>query len=118
VELAPSIAALRPNGWDAVVISLNPATSPPLGAADFAALKAAAPHAIVAQFWGDIDREAAQAAGFRVVPAQAPAPGHMGILLNALGHEPIVRLQTGGLRAAELIFRGGPSSTEGVAHLI
>lgn len=118
VELAPNIAALRPNGWDAVVISLNAATSPPLGAADFAALKAAAPHAIVAQFWGDIDREAAQAAGFRVVPAQAPAPGHMGILLNALGHEPIVRLQTGGLRAAELIFRGGPSSTEGVAHLI
>lgn len=118
VELAPGIAALRPNGWDAVVISLNPATNPPLGAADFAALKAAAPHAIVAQFWGDIDREAAEAVGFRVVPAQAPAPGHMGILLNALGHEPIVRLQTGGLRAAELIFRGGPSSTEGVAHLI
>jgi hypothetical protein len=118
VELAPSIAALRPNGWDAVVISLNPATSPALGEAEFAVLKAAAPRAVIAQFWGDLDRAAAQRAGFRVVPAQPPAPGHMGILLNALGHEPIVRLQTGGLRAAELIFRGGASSTEGVAHLI
>jgi hypothetical protein len=118
VELAPSIAALRPNGWDAVVISLNPAVNPPLGAAGFAALKAAAPRAIVAQFWGDLDRDAARAEGFRVVPTAPPTPGHMGILLNALGHEPIVRLQTGGLRAAELIFRGGPSSTEGVAHLI
>ncbi|MFT3973445.1 MAG: hypothetical protein QM699_08350 [Amaricoccus sp.] len=118
VELAPSIAALRPNGWDAVVISLNPAENPLLGAGDFAALRAAAPRAIVAQFWGDIDRAAAAAAGVRVVPAQAPMPGHMGILLNALGHEPIVRLQTGGLRAAELIFRGAASSSEGVAHLI
>lgn len=118
VDLAPNIAALRPNGWDAVVISLNPAENPPLGAADFAALRAAAPRAIIAQFWGDIDREAARGAGFRVVPALEPTPGHMGILLNALGHEPIVRLQTGGLRAAELIFRGAASSTEGVAHLI
>lgn len=118
VELAPRVAALRPNGWDAVVIALNPAENPPLDAADFAALKRAAPRAIVAQFWGDIDRAAAQAAGFAVVPAVEPAPGHMGILLNALGHEPIVRLQAGGLRAAELIFRGAASSTEGVAHLI
>lgn len=118
VELAPSIAALRPNSWDAVVIALNPATNPALGAADLAALKAAAPRAVLAQFWGDLDREAAHATGFRVAPRQAPTPGHMGILLNALGHEPIVRLQTGGLRAAELIFRGGPSSSEGVAHLI
>lgn len=118
VELAPGVAALRPNGWDAVVISLNPAENPPLDAVDFAALKRAAPHAIIAQFWGDIDRPAARAAGFDLVPASEPAPGHMGILLNALGHEPIVRLQTGGLRAAELIYRGAASSSEGVAHLI
>lgn len=118
VELAASIAAIRPDGWDAVVVSLNPAENPPLDAADLAALKAAAPRAVIAQFWGDIDRPAARAAGLRVVPAHEPAPGHMGILLNALGHEPIVRLQTGGLRAAELIYRGAASSPEGVAHLI
>lgn len=118
VELAPNVAGLRPNGWDAVVISLNPAENPPLDAAEFAALRAAAPRAIIAQFWGDLDRDAARTAGFPVVPTLAPMPGHMGILLNALGHEPIVRLQAGGLRAAELIFRGAMSSTEGVAHLI
>lgn len=118
VELAPSVAALRPNGWDAVVLSLNPAENPPLGADDLALIRRAAPRAVLAQFWGDLDREAASAAGVRVVPRIAPAPGHMGILLNALGHEPIVRLQTGGLRAAELIFRGAASSSEGVAHLI
>ena len=45
-------------------------------------------------------------------------PGHMGILLNALGHEPIVRLQTGGLKAAEVVLRGGDPSWESVAELL
>ena len=50
--------------------------------------------------------------------ATAPARGHMGILLNALGHEPIVRLQTGGLKAAEVVLRGGNPSWESVAELL
>jgi hypothetical protein len=42
----------------------------------------------------------------------------MGILLDALGFEPIVRLQTGGLRAAELFRRGVAPTTEGVARAL
>jgi hypothetical protein len=79
-------------------------------------LAAAAPEALLGQFWGDVDRPAARAAGFRVAPASEPAPGHMGILLNALGPQPIVRLQAGGLRAAELLWRGEAPSAEGIAH--
>ena len=52
------------------------------------------------------------------MPATPPGPGHMGILLNALGHEPIVRLQTGGLKAAEVVLRGGDPSSESVAELL
>jgi hypothetical protein len=42
----------------------------------------------------------------------------MGILLNALGDEPIVRLQTGGLRAAEFIYRGGIPTPGAIAGLV
>ncbi len=37
-----------------------------------------------------------------------PALGHMGILLSEIGPEPIVRLQAGGLRAAEWVRRSKP----------
>ena len=42
----------------------------------------------------------------------------MAILLSAIGPDPIVRLQTGGLRAAEAVFRGGSVSPNGFAQLV
>ncbi|MFM9986170.1 MAG: hypothetical protein ACKVOK_13100 [Flavobacteriales bacterium] len=33
-------------------------------------------------------------------------PGHMGILPSAIGFDPIIRLQSGGLKAAELMMKG------------
>ncbi len=114
-----SPAAVPGDGWDAVVIALDPGRNAPLGAPDFAHLATAAAGVPVAQFWGDVDRAAAAGAGFgNVLPIVAPGPGHMGILLNALGPEPIIRLQTGGLKAAEIILGGKEVLTGSVAEIL
>jgi hypothetical protein len=42
----------------------------------------------------------------------------MAVLLSEIGPEPIVRLQAGGLRAAEWIRRGGAASSDGFAQLV
>jgi len=54
----------------------------------------------------DADRAAAAAAGVPVWPPEAPPPGHMGVLPSAVGPEPIVRLQAGGLKVGEVLARG------------
>jgi len=41
-----------------------------------------------------------------VWPLRAPAAGHMAILPSAVGPEPIVRLQSGGLKVGEVLARG------------
>jgi hypothetical protein len=111
VSLYPSVEALPAADWDAVVVSLRPAKAPRVGAAEVERIAAAAPPgAIVVQFWGDIDRQAAEARGLALWPPSPPSPGHMAVLLSDLGPEPIVRLQTGGLRAAECLRRGRPAS--------
>ncbi|MHA6686500.1 hypothetical protein [Mesorhizobium sp. A556] len=117
VETCSDVATLRSRDFDAVVVALQP-RGERLGKALFERLASIAPQALVCQFWGDIVRGSARQHGFAVWPEQEPRPGHMGILLNALGPEPIVRLQTGGLRAAELVFRGGWSEPEGVAEIL
>jgi hypothetical protein len=119
VEGFESVSCLPADRWDAVLVALDPFNNAPLGAGDFARLAEVAPGAAVAQFWGDIDRAAAVQAGFgNIVPVVEPGPGHMGILLNALGPEPIIRLQAGGLKAAELVLAGGELVAGGVAEVL
>jgi hypothetical protein len=91
---------------DAVLLALRPAAEPVLGAAAVSALGELAPGTVLVQFWGDADRAAAAAAGVPVWPAVAPHPGHMGVLPSAVGPEPIVRLQAGGLKVGEVLARG------------
>jgi len=104
--------------WQSVVVALTPGEQDRVDAAGFAHLARQAPAALIAQFWGDIDRLAARRYGFAVWPPAPPRRGHMAILLNALGPEPVVRLQAGGLRAAELAFRGAKTSADGVLQLM
>jgi hypothetical protein len=107
-----SDAAAAPSGaaYDAVVVALRPGGRLVIGGAD-AVLPAREvvrrwPTAVVAQFWGDIDRDSLSAEDVPYWPL-APVPrGHMGILPSALGPEPVVRLQCGGLKVAELLTRG------------
>ncbi|MEP9373338.1 hypothetical protein [Mesorhizobium sp. KR1-2] len=108
---------LAHGSWDAVVLALLPGDRP-LDRDDLEMIARKAPGALLAQFWGGIDRDAARSLGLQVCPATEPSRGHMGILLNRLGHEPIVRLQAGSLKAAEIVRRGGLLTTDGIASLL
>jgi len=118
VEMFGDVAELHRDEWRAVLVALTPGNEPRLPLSAVHHLAQNAPLAILAQFWGDIDREAARYYGLSLWPPAAPGRGHMGILLNALGDEPIVRLQTGGLKAAEFIYRGGLASAGEIAELV
>ena len=112
-----SAESLPEDRWDAIVVSLQPSSSPRVNAPQAVHLaKVAPPGTLVAQFWGDVDRDALTSLGLELWPPAAPRAGHMAILLSAIGPDPIVRLQTGGLRAAEFIFRGGAAAADGIAQ--
>jgi hypothetical protein len=104
--------------WDAVLIALKPGTEDRIDAASAKWIASVAPTAVVVQMWGDIDRGALEAEGLAFWPVQSPSRGHMAVLLSAIGPEPIVRLQAGGLRAAEWVFRGNDISPGGIAELV
>jgi hypothetical protein len=119
VKLFASVDDVFPDEWDAIVVALQPSSEPRIGEAEARRLADVSPPGVaITQFWGDIDRTALRAHGMAVWPKAGPAPGHMGALLSAIGPEPIVRLQTGGLRAAEQIFRGEGELPEGFAQLV
>jgi len=91
---------------DAVVVALKPGDEPVLTSADADLLGQQAPGSVVVQYWGDTDRAALARAGVPVWPPQEPVAGHMAVLLSAIGPEPIVRLQAGGLKVGEVLARG------------
>jgi hypothetical protein len=90
--------------YDAVVVALQPRADPVLGAQELSVLSGW-PGVVVAQFWGDLDRDALEGAGISFWPPSSPEPGHMGVLPSQLGPEPVVRLQAGGLKVGELLAR-------------
>ena len=95
-----------PPDCDAVIVALQPRDEPVLPAGAAAVLDEKAPGAVLVQYWGDVDREELASKGVPVWPPDAPGPGHMGILPSALGPEPVVRLQAGGLKVGELLASG------------
>jgi hypothetical protein len=106
VVQAPNLTAdLLDAPCDAVLLAMTPASDPVLGPAEARLLHRAA-GTILVQYWGDVDRAAIAAAGVPVWPQAPPRPGHMGVLPSAVGPEPVVRLQAGGLKVGELLARG------------
>jgi hypothetical protein len=101
-SLADLAAGDRP---DAILVALRPGPRPALDAAAAGRLAAVWPGTVVAQFWGDLDRDALSAAGVPYWPVDGPPPGHMGILPSGVGPEPVVRLQSGGLKVGEVLLR-------------
>ena len=91
--------------YDAILVALQPRPEPVLSTTEAAKIASRWPGAVVVQFWGDIDRSALLAANVPVWPTEAPLPGHMAILPSDVGPEPIVRLQSGGLKVGELLWR-------------
>jgi hypothetical protein len=88
---------------DALVVAMRPTGTPVLAPGQVNRLAEAWPGTMVTQFWGDLDREAMHAVGVPVWPACAPSTGHMGVLPSRVGPEPVVRLQAGGLKVAEIL---------------
>jgi hypothetical protein len=113
-------AAPTDKQYDAILIALQPQPEPVLSAQDAEAIAKYWQGTLVAQYWGDIERSAFAAYSIPVCPELEPKSGHMGILPSAVGAEPIIRLQTGGLKAAEVIWRQSfsPSDREFVQLLL
>jgi hypothetical protein len=119
VEIFADAQAVYSHEWDAVVIALHPQPHARIGQAECRHLASMLPKsAVTVQFWGDVDRDAATAHGMMVWPPQPPSAGHMAVLLSDIGPEPVVRLQTGGLRAAEWIWRGNAEIEDGFAQVV
>lgn len=100
---------------DAVVVALTPRARPVLSDADLAHIARSWPATLLAQFWGDLDREACELAGVPVWPPTPPVAGHMAVLPSRVGPEPIVRLQAGGLKVAQVLLK--PPATRSPADL-
>lgn len=60
---------------------------------------------VVFRFCGDIDADYFNKIKLSYFPA-AVKSGHMGVLPSDIGYEPIIRLQSGSLKAAELLLKG------------
>jgi hypothetical protein len=88
---------------DAVLVSIQPTGTAVLAAETVRALAQRWPTVVVCQFWGDIDRDACSSAGLSYWPPSDPGRGHMGVLPSRVGPEPIVRLQTGGLKVGQIL---------------
>lgn len=89
---------------DAVVVALRPRGVPVLDPLELTLLHGRWPGAVVTQFWGDLDRAELAAAGLGCWPLEPPPAGHMGVLPSAVGPEPIVRLQAGGLKVGAVLL--------------
>ncbi len=111
-------SALRPDQWDCVVVALHPRPEARIGPEEARILASRARGALIAQFWGDMDRGALGEFGLPVSPANSPKPGHMAVLLSDIGPEPVVRLQSGGLKAAEQACRARAITPDGIAQLV
>jgi hypothetical protein len=105
VVAAASIAELTlPWAPDVVLVSLRPSGQSVLTPADVAVLARSCPGAVVAQYWGDIDRSALASAGLAYWPTDPPPAGHMAVLPSNVGPEPVVRLQAGGLKVGQVLL--------------
>lgn len=90
--------------FDAIFVARTPTADDAVDATTARRIGRSWPGATVVQFWGDLDREALAAADVGFWPPQAPPRGHMGMLASDIGPEPIVRLQCGGLKVAQVLL--------------
>lgn len=112
VDLADSLSGAATGPYDAILVALQPGPEPVLAADAAQTITTRWPGAVVAQFWGDLDRSALAAHDVPVWPLEPPGSGHMGILPSDIGPEPVVRLQAGGLKVGQILLehRSNPST--------
>jgi hypothetical protein len=90
---------------DAILLATTPTHRPVVGTRESEIIANRYPGARVAQFWGDMDRDALARCGVPFWPVEPPPRGHQGIMLSSVGPEPVVRLQSGGLKVGEVMAR-------------
>ena len=106
VEVVANLSEARTStAHDAILVAATPRSGSVLSEGDVMRIASAWPGTVVAQYFGDLDRAALSSLGIAVWPPSEPARGHMGILPAAIGPEPTVRLQSGGLKAGEVLWR-------------
>ena len=68
-------------------------------------LKSAFNHLYILRYAGDVDCHSLESANVRYFPKDVRS-GHMGVLPSAVGYDPIIRLQAGGLKVGEAMLSG------------
>lgn len=68
-------------------------------------IKSAFSDPFILRYCGDVNPAVLDREGLRYFPAHVHS-GHMGVLPSAVGYDPIIRLQAGGLKSAEALLTG------------
>lgn len=90
---------------DVLLVAQLPCWKPVVSMDDALWLSRHAPNTLIMQFWGDLDRSMLDMLGLRYWPEIAPPSGHMAVLPSAVGPEPIIRLQVGGLKVGQVLLK-------------
>lgn len=104
---SPALAKHRIRNLDVIVVAANPKSGPIIGKngyIDPKILKVRSPKVIVAQFYGEINRDDLRKAAIKYFPVSDPGPGHMGVTFGAFDPEPLVYLFTAGLKVAQILW--------------
>jgi hypothetical protein len=98
----------EPGQWEAVIVALYPFDQSWIGddaVIATAEVASAIGSARILRFAGDVDVPSLERHGVDYFPPHVTS-GHMGVLPSAVGSDPVIRLQAGGLKAAEAMLRG------------
>ena len=105
-------------GVDAIIVAMRPQRQPAIGTEQVLGIARECTGAIVLQLWGDIPRKDLAEAGVPFWPLPEVPPGHMGILPSEVGPEPVVRLQTGGLKVGQVMAAAARTGADPVEAAI
>jgi len=97
--------------YDVILVAMQPKSEPVLSSVDAALIAHHWSGVVVTQLWGDIDRIAFLSNDISVFPLEEPKKGHMAMMAWTVSPEPIIRLQTGGLKVGELLWHSCKNST-------
>jgi hypothetical protein len=106
VSLGPDLPSIRSGPEpDALLVARLPWWGSVISTEDSVWLSQHWPSTAVMQFWGDLDRRMLSSLGIPYWPQIGPPPGHMAVLPSEVGPEPVVRLQVGGLKVAQILLK-------------
>jgi CheY-like chemotaxis protein len=91
--------------FDAILVAMMPIGRPAITGVELQQIADIWPDVVLVQYWGDLDRDACDALGLNYWPPVSPGAGHMGVLPSRVGPEPVVRVQTGGLKVGQVLHQ-------------